>query len=207
MTEFSRTEQPCFAALFENTDNPALIQENGNILAINKAMIKVFGYPEEMLIGEDIQTLIDTFTPPGERGKILRRIQAGEEQPYRTQCFAQNGTIMTVEIVPKHVSDEEGRVYIVVLRSIDESFNPLFTPNEINLSSQQEAVLSYISTALTYKEIANKLQISSSTVHYHKRALFQKLQVCSRVEAATWFLKMERKDAENATVISQSEQG
>ena len=76
-----------FKALFKKTYSPVLIHENGRILAVNKAVIEVFGYSAEMLIGKKIQTLIHTLTPLPERTKIMERIQAGHEQPYHTQCF------------------------------------------------------------------------------------------------------------------------
>ena len=172
-----------FAALFENTDNPALIQKNGRVLAINKAMTNVFGYSEEMLVGKAVQTLIDTFTPLAEREKILARIQAGDEQPYRTYCFTQDGTVVAVEIVPQHVSADERLTYMIVLQRIDESDDSLLASPETTLSPRQQTVLAYMATELTYKEIAQKLGLSSATVHYHRGKIFEKLQVNTRVEA------------------------
>jgi PAS domain S-box-containing protein len=89
-----------FATLFEKTDSSVLIHENGRILAINKAVTERFGYPAEMLVGQEIQTLIQALTPLPEQTKIVERIQAGDEQPYRAECFKQDGTTLTVEIMP-----------------------------------------------------------------------------------------------------------
>jgi PAS domain S-box-containing protein len=179
-----------FAALFEKTFSPVLIHENGRILAINKAISEKFGYSAEMLIGEKIQTLIHALTPLRERTKILERIQAGDEQSYRTQCFKQDGTTITVEIMPQRVLYQNDVVDMVVLRPLEKSFNPQSAKLEnVKLSPQQKVLLHHMATDLTYKEISEELQITLSTVHYHKRELFDKLQVSTRVEAVTWALQ------------------
>ena len=175
-----------FATLFENTDNPALIQKNGRVLAINQAMTNVFGYSEEMLIGEDIRTLLTRLTSPAEQEKILARIQARDERPYRTHCFTQDETVVAVEVVPQHVSADERLTYMIVLQTIDESVDSSLVSPETTLSPRQQTVLDYMVTGLTYKEIAQKLQISLPTVHYHRQEIFKKLQVNTRVEAALW---------------------
>jgi PAS domain S-box-containing protein len=179
-----------FATLFEKTYSPVLIHENGRILAINKAITEKFGYPAQMLIGQKIQTLIEAFTPLPERVKILERIQAGNEQPYRAQCFKRDGTAITVEIMPQRVSYQNSTVDMVVLRPLEEPFSQLPEQSkEINLSPQQQVVLRHMATGLTYKEIASKLQFTLPTVHYHKREIFDKLQVSTRVEAVVWALQ------------------
>lgn len=180
-----------FVTLFEKTDNPVLIHENGRILAINKAVTKVFGYASGMLIGKQIQSLIQTLTPLPEQTKILERIQAGNEQPYQTQCIKQDGTAISVKITPQHVAYQGEIVDIVILHPLDDPSMPLReVPKEVTLSPQQQAILQHMATNLTYKEIAQKLQISVPTIHYHKQEIFKKLQVDTRVEAAAWALQM-----------------
>ncbi len=179
-----------FATLFEKTYSPVLIHENGRILAINKAVTEKLGYPAEMLVGEKIQTLIETLTPRPEQAKILERIQAGNEQPYRTQCFKWNGTAVTVEIMPQRVFYQNSSVDMVVLQPLEEPIFPLSEQTkEIKLSPQQQVILRYMATDLPYKEIAEKLQITLSTVHYHRQVIFDKLQVSNRTEAVAWALQ------------------
>jgi PAS domain S-box-containing protein len=188
-----------FAALFEKTFSPVLIHENGRILAINKALSEKFGYSADMLIGEQIQTLIHALTPLPEQTKILERIQAGDEQSYRTQCFKRDGTAITVEIMPQRVSYQDSMVDMVVLRLLEEPFSQLSEQSKkINLSPQQQVILRHMATSLTYKEMATKLQITLPTIHYHKRELFDKLQVSTRVEVVAW-----ARQAGNAGVISE----
>ncbi|MCC6602840.1 MAG: PAS domain S-box protein [Anaerolineae bacterium] len=174
-----------FAALFEKTYSPVLIHENGRILAINKAVIERFGYRAEMLVGQEIQTLIQALTPLPEQTKILERIQAGDEQPYRTQCFKRDDTAVTVEIMPQRVSYQGGMVDMVVLRPLDKPLPPqLAEPENAPLSPRQQAVLQLMATGLSYKKIAKKLQITLPTVHHHRQEIFAKLQVSTRADAA-----------------------
>lgn len=174
-----------FATLFEKTYSPVLIHENGRIMAINQAVTEKFCYPTEMLVGQDIQTLIQALTPLPEQTKILERIQAGDEQPYRAQCFKGDGTAVTVEIMPQRVSYQGGIVDMVVLRPLDKPIPPqLAEPENAPLSPRQQAVLQLMATGLSYKKIAKKLQITLPTVHHHRQEIFAKLQVSTRVEAA-----------------------
>ncbi|VAW37795.1 hypothetical protein MNBD_CHLOROFLEXI01-1108 [hydrothermal vent metagenome] len=179
----------CFEVLFEKTFSPVLIHENGRILAINEAVTEQFGYSQKMLIGKQIQTLIDTLTPLPERAKILERIKAGNEQPYHTQCFKLDGTIVAVEIIPQHVSYENCTVDMVILRPFDDASIPLLESDEGNLTPRQQTILRHMTTGLAYKAIAERLHITLPTVHYHRREIFKKLQVNTRVQAVAWAWK------------------
>lgn len=184
----------CFEMLFEKTFSPVLIHENGRILAINGAVTEVFGYPAKALIGEQIQTLIQTLTPLPERTKVLKHLQVGNEQPFHTQCLKQDGTIVAVEIIPQHVSYQNCSADMVVLRPFDDTFAPLSESDEVlYLTPRQQAVLNLMAEGLTYKEIAERLQITLSTVHYHRRAVFRKLQVDTRTKAVAWVWQVESK--------------
>ena len=98
---------------------------------------------------------------------------------------------MDVEIIPQQVSDGDGTVDMVILRPLEALFvSKLQMLEEVYLSPQQQAVLHHMTTGLTYKEIARKMQISLPTVHYHKQEIFEKLQVDTRVEAVTWVLQV-----------------
>lgn len=179
----------CFEMLFEKTFSPVLIHENGRILAINKAVTEQFGYSQKMLVGKQIQRLIHTLVPLPERAKILAHIRAGNEQPYHTQCFKQDGTIMAVEIIPQHISYQNCLADMIILRPFGDTSAPLPKPDSVNLTPRQQAVLHHMTKGLTYQEIAKKLHITLSTVHYHRREMFKKLQVDTRVQAVAWAWK------------------
>ena len=51
------------------------------------------------------------------------------------------------------------------------------------LSARQKEILQYLSEGYRYKEIADKLFVSTETVRTHIRNIYEKLQVQSRTEA------------------------
>ena len=57
------------------------------------------------------------------------------------------------------------------------------------LTDREHTVLAKLSEGLSYDEIANALGISINTVRKHIRAIYEKLQVSSRTEAAAKFLR------------------
>ncbi|HBO22114.1 MULTISPECIES: two-component system response regulator NarL [unclassified Providencia] len=78
----------------------------------------------------------------------------------------------------------------VLAESLRESRNhhdnhpPVLTPRE-------SAILDLIAQGLANKMIANKLQITESTVKVHVKHLLKKLNLKSRVEAAIWVLQQK----------------
>lgn len=58
------------------------------------------------------------------------------------------------------------------------------------LSFREKEILTEVERGLSYKEIANKLNISPSTVHSHIKKIYKKLHAKSRKEA---FIKAKRK--------------
>jgi DNA-binding NarL/FixJ family response regulator len=58
-----------------------------------------------------------------------------------------------------------------------------------NLAPREQEVLDYLSQGLMYKEIAEKLGISFETVRTHIRRIYEKLQVRTRTEAVSKFLR------------------
>jgi DNA-binding NarL/FixJ family response regulator len=56
------------------------------------------------------------------------------------------------------------------------------------LTKRENEILGLLSKGLPYKQIADRLDISSSTVHNHLHAIYGKLHVQSRTEAVVRFL-------------------
>jgi len=71
-----------------------------------------------------------------------------------------------------------------IARKVVSSFN--FTEHNTNLkklSSREQEILDFLSKGLRYKEIADKLFLSTETIRTHIRNIYEKLQVNSRTEA------------------------
>jgi DNA-binding NarL/FixJ family response regulator len=58
-----------------------------------------------------------------------------------------------------------------------------------NLSKREMEILNLLSTGLIYKEIADRLSISSETVRKHVYSIYDKLHVNNRVEAVNKFFR------------------
>jgi DNA-binding NarL/FixJ family response regulator len=65
------------------------------------------------------------------------------------------------------------------------TFNQPTPDNAVNelLSKREQEVLELLSKGFLYKEIADKLSISISTVKRHLNSIYTKLQVQNKVEA------------------------
>ncbi|MBS1781479.1 MAG: response regulator transcription factor [Bacteroidetes bacterium] len=71
-----------------------------------------------------------------------------------------------------------------IARKVVSSFNETSVNPELEkLSQREKAILDLLSQGLRYKEIADKLYLSTETVRTHIRNIYQKLQVNSRTDA------------------------
>ncbi len=59
---------------------------------------------------------------------------------------------------------------------------------QVHLSPREEAVLNCLAKGLTYKQIADQLDISIDTIRTYLRRIYEKLQVQSRTEAVAKYL-------------------
>ena len=175
-----------FAALFNDTYSPVVLHENGRILAINKAVTDVFGYPAADIVGQKIQKLVHAMAPASEQTNILQHIGVGYHHSYQTKCLHINGTEVDIEVTASPVIYDGRRVRMIVLRPLNTAVKPSPDAKEVSLSHRQQQVLHYLALGQSDKEIAVMLNISLSTVKHHKRELFNKLQVTSRAEAVIW---------------------
>ncbi len=75
------------------------------------------------------------------------------------------------------MSSHIARKVVGSFKEIDE------TENYQKLSPREQELLQYLSQGLRYKEIADKLGISTETVRKHIRNIYAKLEVNSRTEA------------------------
>lgn len=72
-----------------------------------------------------------------------------------------------------------------IARKVLSTFNAPMPDNTVNelISKREQEVLELLSKGFLYKEIADKLSISISTVKRHLNSIYSKLQVQNKVEA------------------------
>ncbi|HEY2084409.1 MAG TPA: response regulator transcription factor [Verrucomicrobiae bacterium] len=79
-----------------------------------------------------------------------------------------------------------------IARKVVASFQKAKTTNEKqpHLSPREQAVLDCLAKGLTYKQIADQLEISIDTIRTHLRRIYEKLHVQSRTEAVAKYLRL-----------------
>lgn len=78
----------------------------------------------------------------------------------------------------------------IIARKLLKSMQPQPNPFASMLTEREKQMIEWLSQGLRYKEIADKMFISTETVRTHIRNIYEKLQVSSRTEALNkWFGK------------------
>jgi len=175
-----------FIALFNATYSPAVLHENGRILAINPAITYNFGYTAEELVGQEIATLAGKLAPAPEQEIIQKQSAAGGNYTYQTKCLHKDGTEIPIQVTARQIAYDGRSVRLIILRPLTSAFKPLREAEEANLTTRQKEVLYHLATGLSDLAIAETMGISLSTVKHHNQEIFTKLQVTTRVAAAFW---------------------
>jgi DNA-binding NarL/FixJ family response regulator len=77
-----------------------------------------------------------------------------------------------------------------IARKVVQSFKQFGALREAeNLSAREQQILDYLAKGYLYKDIAELLNISYSTVHTHIEHIYKKLHVCSRAQAVAKYLR------------------
>jgi DNA-binding NarL/FixJ family response regulator len=76
-----------------------------------------------------------------------------------------------------------------IARKVVKYFQSLQQPSEVEvLTKREQEILALLAKGYLYKEIADRLGISLSTVRAHLHAVYEKLHVHSRTQAVIKFL-------------------
>ncbi|MFZ4764179.1 MAG: response regulator transcription factor [Roseimicrobium sp.] len=121
---------------------------------------------------EDAENIFDSLRA-GASGYLLKRSPASEIAAAIREVH-EGGSPMSMQIARKVVS----------------FFHPVRqpAPEVEKLSSREHDILSHLSRGLQYKEIADALGISPSTVRAHLHTIYNKLHVQSRLEAVAKYV-------------------
>ena len=126
-----------------------------------------------LTVYEDTENIFNALAA-GASGYLLKRTTS-KELLEAVQDVRRGGSPMTTNIA----------------RLVVQSFQkPAATPEPTaDLSPREHEVLDCLAKGFFYKEIADKLGISYETVHTYIRRVYEKLQVRTRTEAVTKFLR------------------
>jgi DNA-binding NarL/FixJ family response regulator len=138
------------------------------------------------------RTPILMVTVHSDNDRLFQALQAGASG-YLLKRTTPDELIEAIQDVLKGGAPMTGEI----ARRVIESFSrPVAAPVEGgDLSERETEVLELLAQAYADKEIAERLQISFTTVRSHVAHIFEKLHVRSRVEAATWFARSPKPQA------------
>jgi DNA-binding NarL/FixJ family response regulator len=120
---------------------------------------------------EDTENIFDSLRA-GASGYLLKRARASE--------------IITAI---KDVADGGSPMTAAIARKVVQHFHAAKPAREIaTLTPREHEILTLLADGLHYKEIADKLSISTGTVRVHLHTIYGKLHVQSRTEAVVKFL-------------------
>jgi DNA-binding NarL/FixJ family response regulator len=80
-----------------------------------------------------------------------------------------------------------GEIARLVIESFRQPTPP--TPESVGLTQREEECLRLLARGSSNKEIAQRMGVSGSTVHFHLKSIYQKLHVRSRTEATLRYLQ------------------
>ncbi|BCU78144.1 response regulator transcription factor [Luteolibacter sp. LG18] len=123
---------------------------------------------------DDTDSIFDSLRS-GASGYLLKRSAATELLPAIREVAIDGGSPMSAHIARKVVT----------------YFHPerRATPEMQSLTPREQEILARLAKGLLYKEIADQLGISVSTVRAHLHAVYGKLHVQSRTEAVVKYLQ------------------
>lgn len=131
---------------------------------------------------KNLQTQFMMFTVYENDEKVFEALKAGASG----YLLKNTGLIHIVEALKELYqggSPMSANIARKLVRNFQEG-NQVATPSEISLLSLREnEVLNLLALGLLYKEIAEKLGISISTVRQHIHRIYEKLHVANRTEA------------------------
>ena len=117
--------------------------------------------------------------------KIFAALQAGAEGYILKNAPAE-------KIIQSIIEVNNGGAFMtpsVALRVMKYFNNTPETINEMNLTTKEKEVLKNLTDGLSYKMVADKMNISYFTVNTHIKKIYEKLQVHSMGEAISYAMK------------------
>jgi len=114
--EMVRESEERFHRLADSTFEGILIHDKGEILDFNQALLQMFGYEYDEVIG----TSVMDYIAPESREVALHHLQTGNENPYEVVMRRKDGAARTMEVAGRSISYKGKTARVVALRDITE---------------------------------------------------------------------------------------
>jgi DNA-binding NarL/FixJ family response regulator len=131
----------------------------------------------------ETQVLIVTVCSDADR--VFEALKAGASG-YLLKSTAPAEFLSAIADVTQGRAPMTGEIARLVIESFRQPAPP--TPESVGLTEREEECLRLLARGNSNKEIAQKMGISASTVHFHLKSIYNKLHVRSRTEATLRYL-------------------
>ncbi|MCP4287423.1 MAG: response regulator, partial [Gammaproteobacteria bacterium] len=139
-----------FQKLSEATFEGIMIHDRGNIVEVNRALEKIFGYQRSEVIGKNVSELIASAS----RDIVQQHITSGDEYPYETEAVRKNGEIFPVEARAATIPYQGREVKIAAVR--DLSWHKAMEEKRASLEKENIALKTTIKDRYKFGEIIGK---------------------------------------------------
>lgn len=146
-----------FRRLSEITTEAIAIHEKGKILEINSSFCRLFGFPENEIIGKSASD----FADPDSRDRLMKNILNDYERPFEVTGQRKDGTKFIGELTGKKIMYKNREVRVTIFRDITEQRNA-----EKILRESEERLNNFMNSATDvfalYDENLNFLEINDA---------------------------------------------
>lgn len=183
-----------FWRVFEQSRNPmSLLDGDRRYVAANDAMVKLYGYPREQLIGLQADSMLAEHELAGIDDRWAAFMQTGELYGEREGVGA-DGSVVHVQYATHATLVTGRRLALVVALSAhressgDDPLPPALIDDEpversrADLTPRERDIVARLALGLTGPEIAAELYVSSETVRTHVRNAMAKMNAHTRAQ-------------------------
>jgi two-component system cell cycle sensor histidine kinase/response regulator CckA len=86
-----RESERRYRTLFEDSSDAIYINSDGRLIDVNQAMLDLFGYTKEEMIGMEVSR---AYADPTDRSEVLKRLNQGHAKDYEVTFKKKDGTLM-----------------------------------------------------------------------------------------------------------------
>lgn len=132
----------------------------------------------------EVQVLMATVYSDSDR--VFEALKAGASG-YLLKSTPPKELLAAIADVTHGQSPMTGAIARLVIESFRQPAPP--TPENVGLTEREEECLRLLARGASNKEIAQRMGVSVSTVHFHLKGIYHKLHVRSRTEATVRYLQ------------------
>jgi PAS domain S-box-containing protein len=183
-----------FWRVFEQSRNPmSLLDADRRYVAVNDAMLELYGYRREQMIGLQADSMIAEHERPGIDARWASFMQTGELYGEREGLRA-DGSVVRVQYATHATLVTGRRLALVVGLSArsdpvgDDLVGPgliddeSMQPSKPELTPREQEIIARLAVGMTGPEIAAELYVSAETVRSHVRNAMSKMNAHTRAQ-------------------------